>query len=560
MFSFGDDPKFVSRTLGLLFALGLLLRLAFALLPLSFHLVLLEDDAWMVAAISRNFVAGMGITADGLNPTNGFQPLYPLTIGALPWVLAPHDLNLAFTLSLVLTAVLNALVVLPLYGLARHFTDEKGALLSALLFALNPFLIRVSVNAMETSLGLLLLTVLFYAYYNLDLTRWRGILWLAVLTVFAILARLDALIAFGAISLTEGIRRLANGWRTRDYSALAGWTGYVGLVLILLAPYFYINVTQFGSIQPSSSRALSYLHSYAESFAPNIGFHILFATPALNLVFINSLLIKLLILLALAIVVWRTLSRTQVLEFVPMFLFVGLVIVYYGYFLQHNVSRYYVGIAIPLFVLIGVVARKIWLSNPRPLARAAVSVFLVALLFLNTIDPYTNYVRAASSPSLTQPAMYQAALWIKDNLPSTARLGAVNSGIYQYYSGRIVMNLDGKLNMAMVPVFEKQELLDYLAANRIEYLVETRGEIERRFARYEASFSSEPPHHELSPLDHISIYLKLVAQSVGIPVILSLDDQQTTALKRPLEDVMTVIHTIPRPNQDTNPVSIFKLR
>lgn len=514
----------------------------------------------MVAAISRNFVAGLGITADGLNPTNGFQPLYPLTIGALPWVVAPHDLNLAFTLSLALTAVLNALVVLPLYGLARHFTDEKGALLSAMLFALNPFLIRISVNAMETSLGLLLLTILFYAYYNLDLTRWKSIIWFAVLTVLAILARLDALIAFGAISLTEGIRRLASGRRTTDYSPFVRWIGYFGLVLILLAPYFYINITQFGSIQPSSSRALAYLHSYVESFAPNIGFHILFATPALNLVLVNSLLIKLVILLALGIVVLRTLSRAQLLEFAPMFLFVVLVILFYGYVLQHNVSRYYVGIAIPLFVLIGVTARKIWLSYPRPLARIVVGVFLIAVLFLNGLDFYTNFVRAAGSPSSTQPAMYQAALWIKANLPPEARLGAINSGIYQYYSGRVVMNLDGKLNMEMVPVLEQQKLLDYIVANRIEYLVETQGEIERRFARYEASYSSLPPHHELSPLDHISIYLKLIAKSVGIPVALALDDHQSTALKRPLDDVMTVIHTFPRPNQETNPIKIFKLR
>src|SRR5262249_54078344 len=73
------------RAVCALAAAGLALRLAFALLPLSIHLIVLEDDAWMVTAIARNFALGHGITADGANPTTGFQPLYPLTLGALPY-------------------------------------------------------------------------------------------------------------------------------------------------------------------------------------------------------------------------------------------------------------------------------------------------------------------------------------------------------------------------------------------------------------------------------------------------------------------------------------------
>src|SRR5689334_646588 len=43
--------------------IGMVLRLAFALLPLSIHLIVLEDDAWMVTAIARNLALGHGITA-----------------------------------------------------------------------------------------------------------------------------------------------------------------------------------------------------------------------------------------------------------------------------------------------------------------------------------------------------------------------------------------------------------------------------------------------------------------------------------------------------------------
>src|SRR5258706_125115 len=109
------------RAVWALAAAGLVLRLAFALLPLPVHLVVLEDDAWMVTAIARNFALGHGITADGVNPTTGFQPLYPLTLGALPYLIAPGALDLGFTANLVICALLNTLAIWPRWWLARRF-------------------------------------------------------------------------------------------------------------------------------------------------------------------------------------------------------------------------------------------------------------------------------------------------------------------------------------------------------------------------------------------------------------------------------------------------------
>src|SRR5262249_34942662 len=151
------------------------------------HLIVLEDDAWMVTAIARNFALGHGITADGVNPTTGFQPLYPLTLGALPYLIAPGNLDAGFTANLVICALLNTLAIWPLWWLARRFGGQVAGLLAVALFALNPYLVHFSVNAMETSLGLLLLLTLFVAFYRLDLARPIHILVLALLTALATL-------------------------------------------------------------------------------------------------------------------------------------------------------------------------------------------------------------------------------------------------------------------------------------------------------------------------------------------------------------------------------------
>src|SRR6476646_3857126 len=112
----------------ILIAAGLAMRVAFAALPLQSLLVLLEDDAWMVAAIARHWAMGHGITADGSNPTNGFHPLYPLTLGALPYMLRPNDLDFGFRVNLWICAFLSTLALLPFYGLARLLAARPIAL------------------------------------------------------------------------------------------------------------------------------------------------------------------------------------------------------------------------------------------------------------------------------------------------------------------------------------------------------------------------------------------------------------------------------------------------
>jgi hypothetical protein len=270
-------PIALRRVVWALAAAGLALRLAFALLPLSVHLIVLEDDAWMVTAIARNFALGHGITADGVNPTNGFQPLYPLTLGALPYLIAPDQPDAGFTVNLVLCALLNILALWPLWWLARRFGGEVAGLIAAALFAFNPFLVRVSVNAMETSLGLLLLLTLFAAFYLLDLSRASHVLGLALLTALATLARLDASLAFAAIALTMTLhtfRRTTNDSGkvlvVGRWSLVVGqWLMialYIAATLVFLAPYFIFNYAISGTFGPSSGTALAYMHSYAEEF------------------------------------------------------------------------------------------------------------------------------------------------------------------------------------------------------------------------------------------------------------------------------------------------------
>ncbi|HEY5123400.1 MAG TPA: hypothetical protein VIK14_06660, partial [Ignavibacteria bacterium] len=52
-------------------------------LPFQFILNFAHDDSFFYLKTSQNFVNGIGTTFDGINPTNGFHPLYFLIISAL---------------------------------------------------------------------------------------------------------------------------------------------------------------------------------------------------------------------------------------------------------------------------------------------------------------------------------------------------------------------------------------------------------------------------------------------------------------------------------------------
>jgi hypothetical protein len=542
-----------ARLFWLLFAVGMLLRLAFALLPLEMHLLLLEDDAWMVAAIARNFALGRGISADGVYPTTGFHPLYPLTLGALPYLLWPHDLAWGFRANLLLCALLNGLAALPLYTLLRRYVAQRLALAGVALFALNPLLVRYSVNAMETSLALLLLLTLAWAWATLDRSRPSTALALGVLAALSTLARLDTALfgaAIGLIWILDWGAPIQNP-KPKIQNPLL----YAATAALLLLPYFARNYLVTGSLTPSSGRALAYMHSYAESFALGSGAQIAFYQSLLDLAWLPSAAAgAAAIILALGLG-WWLIPRDQRRVAAPALLYTAILTFYYAYVQAQGQPRYYVGVSVLLLLPLALALEG--LGQRFGLRRAAwvAAGLLVLSLALNTVAPLREYAERARRPQ-AQPAMYAAARWISANLPSDAVLAARNSGIYQYYSGRLVINIDGKLNYEIVPVLERRGLLDYLRANRVDYLVDL-AEVCGYVEFYSRQYSAAPPHRELSAVDKLGIYASMALRKLGLGSGPQLDAPVPGSCQGAFIATAPVYHTFPLPNSSAEAVTIF---
>jgi hypothetical protein len=538
----------------LLFAAALVLRLGFALLPLGWLFVLLEDDAWMVTAIARNWALGMGITADGVNPTNGFHPLYPLTLGALPYLFAPDALHAGFRTNLIICALLNTLALLPFYGLARAVSSRPLALAGLAIVALNPFLISVSVNAMETSLALLLLLTLWWFALVEPPETLRGAALLGMLAALAILARLDSAIAAGFV----GLALLWPELRERRFPRQTLAYGIVSAVVLL--PYVARNLIVFGALSPSSGRALAYMHSYAESFAFTSGLQLAAYQTALDLTWAPAWLLA----GGLLLLGWMFLSLPgdQRRMLTPLVLYALTITFYYSYIQQQGRPRYYVAVGMIVVLL---VCARMMLNNERRITEGEgwalgigrLALVVLVVLFNSGMTIHSAYV-VANAPFQAQPAMYNAARWIADNLPPDARIAAQNSGIFQYYSERVVLNFDGKLNHEIIPVLEQRELASYLRSEDINYIVDLSG-VADYIEFYSRSMSEAAPHAELSAFDKLAIYARMLAARAGLGPPVELRERVPQRVLLPFEETVTVVQEFPLPNNPDSAVTIYRL-
>jgi len=192
----------------------------------------LLDDSFYYFTIARNAADGLGLTFDGINPTNGFHPLWMLTL-LLLWPLG------GIKAGLVAGALFGAFTVLLAHRLVARATGSSWAgTAAALCTAANPALYITWINGLETSLALLGLSL--FLWYSGRPTApeqaTRRALVLGLLAGLTTLARTDYVLLVGpglaALLLLEP--GAAPGPRRRSFAlslvpfglAVAGWVGW----------------------------------------------------------------------------------------------------------------------------------------------------------------------------------------------------------------------------------------------------------------------------------------------------------------------------------------------
>jgi len=122
-----------------------------------------SDDAFYYFKIAANIASGRGSTFDGINPTNGYHPLWMLV--CIPvFSLSGISKILALRILAVVSIALNACTCILLFRLLCKFISEPIAFIGALLWALTPTVNLVTVQGgLEAGLSALMI-VLFLLF------------------------------------------------------------------------------------------------------------------------------------------------------------------------------------------------------------------------------------------------------------------------------------------------------------------------------------------------------------------------------------------------------------
>jgi hypothetical protein len=422
------------------------------------------DDAFYYFGIARNVAHGHGSTFDGINPTNGYHPLWMLL--AVPLYAAGADGTPAVRTLLAVQVLCYGAALLVLASVvaravdgwprlarssrpdtataARWCTAVVAGALAAI--ALNPFVVKVFVNGMES--GIL---VLFDAAIIAVGARWRGRLlrggtsksrwWTSVLLAGALLARTDTIILLGVM----GLWAIAEAWTEapRQWgSAVRALVELFALPAVVLIGYLVSNQVMFGLLIQVSG-----LTKRASLDATRIGWLVVVAIVAVLVSrwgYVRS----------------RRRAATaarfgRVAGFASSTAWFGafciLMVAYYQLLQTQQWLWYYCPVVIYLMTLLVVgvadfVEAAMLEGSARSAARAVLpvsAILLVPLVVALLIE--VGQMRDRTSYSLAV-ADRDAGQWIDQHVPPGTVLASWDAGALGYYAHRPVINLDGVAN------------------------------------------------------------------------------------------------------------------
>lgn len=446
-----------------LIAACLLLALLFSMAGMPRIVSIVPDDAAYYFGIARHAAAGDGLTFDGINRTNGFQPLWlcVLTAG-----FAAHDGSpeTMFRVGLVLQAALLAAAGLSLAGVWRAVHSPGAALAAGAVYL--AFVLVPAANGMESAVLVLCLALLLrFACGSraFDGSSVRRAFAFGALLGLAILARLDMIflaVSIAALSLVpSGAAGETAGARWRRLLSIAAGAA------VPVAPYLAFNRASFGAVMPVSGAIKSSFPAVALSGE--------------SLMFIGKAAAGSIVLAAIYLAWWiarrpgasdgrgryrralAALAAACLLHFIHTILFMR-----WAVFEWHFIPYVLFAALLAAEVAEEVLARA--RASRRPLVAAVAAAAILAAGAFSTFR-----ILDRSPERVWQVAAYRAALWARAETSPGDVFAMKDAGTFGYFSERSVINLDGVVNeIAFQDTLREGRLGPYLRRHGVRYVVQ----------------------------------------------------------------------------------------
>jgi hypothetical protein len=166
-----------------------------------------RDDAYYYFKVAQNISEGHGSTFDGINPTNGYHPLWMLICIPI-FALARFDLILPLRVLLLVMSGLSVATGILLYRLVgRIFMPAIGAMAALFWVFSRDVLFTLYQNGLESGIAAFFIVLLVYKLYEFEIS-WRKkevlpkqIATLAVVAVLTLFSRLDLVFLAGMVGI-----------------------------------------------------------------------------------------------------------------------------------------------------------------------------------------------------------------------------------------------------------------------------------------------------------------------------------------------------------------------
>lgn len=454
---------------------------AVAMRPLAALLRVVPDDAFYYLQIARQLAAGHGSTFDGVNPASGYHPAWMLLLVPFAAVISSPValLRTALVVALLLHVAASALLVPAL----RDFMSARAALFGGLCWLANPLALLLALQGVESAVYELALVVvlLVAARHARSGAPLPGVALGAALAL-AFLGRTEA----GILAAVTCLGVLLAAGRGRRLAGARAALVVGGAFTLGTLPWFAWCWWQTGSPWQSSGTAKAlwaapHLARYTPvervSRAVDVAAREFVSPPWIELgSFPPSLLLAAAILPALAgpvLALRLPANHRRVLGACAWLLaaMVGTGAVY-GALAWTIPFWYHVLPALFLFVLgylwIGAAMDACELSRwARPVGVAAATVVLAASLL-------ADMVAFRHPPELYpwQPDMLRSVAVFDRLIPPGASVACFNAGIPAFFGSRRVVNLDGVVNLSVLPYYRARNLERYLADEHLDYLAD----------------------------------------------------------------------------------------
>ena len=426
--------------------------------------VQIVDDGYYYLEIARNIATGNGITFDGLNPTNGFHPLWQIML--VPIFMMTRSRALAAVAVTMLQTLLFAASGFMLYRILLENTKKICLSIAGAAFWFFNFWFwsKGALSGMET--GLLTLCygtslLLFSRSLSGSCSTWL----LSVSLIATCMARLDSLaLVIGICLIFLLLRRYRDAVRT-------------GLpVMIYLILYMVTNKLVFEGLFPVSGYIKSAAGSGLLRQLVETGNLRFFGHGAANFVSFATLggrVPLLLSLTAIAGIVWAVvwLIRTAgapIREVVAVCcVYTAVLLLYYSFMYESllDIYTYYwfpviLGVLVSFFLLLSRIRYRLLRSGIALILFAGLIGFNIVYA-LDRLQSYSFVI-----PDSVRPE--RNAVEFLNSLDDGTVIGSWDAGYVGYYCRHRVVNLDGLVNSYEYQVIlHDQGLEEYLDMQNI---------------------------------------------------------------------------------------------